>query len=138
VSEGGGPAIEVRPLGGGRYLVVVGDRCSIAYAACSAAGTWVHFDGQVHLTPVPDAGALPLRQRAVDDASLMSPMPAAVVAVHVEPNQRVATGDLLITLEAMKMELAIRAPRDGIVGAVHCQPGDLVEPGVVLVDLAPA
>jgi 3-methylcrotonyl-CoA carboxylase alpha subunit len=35
----------------------------------------------------------------------------------------------------MKMELPIRAPRDGVVTAVHCREGDLVQPGVVLVDL---
>ena len=35
----------------------------------------------------------------------------------------------------MKMELAIRAPRDGIVGAIHCKAGDLVQPGVALLDL---
>lgn len=138
MSEGGRPAVEVRPLGGGRYLVVTGNRRSIAHAVHSAAGTWVHFEGRVHLVPAPEAGASRPRERSVDEGSLMSPMPAAVVAVHVGPHQRVASGDLLITLEAMKMELAIRAPRDGIVGAVHCQPGDLVEPGVVLVDLAPA
>jgi hypothetical protein len=37
--------------------------------------------------------------------------------------------------QAMKMELPIRAPRDGIVRAVNCRPGDLVQPGVVLVEL---
>jgi 3-methylcrotonyl-CoA carboxylase alpha subunit len=39
-------------------------------------------------------------------------------------------------LEAMKMELPIRAPREGIIAAVHCEPGELVQPGVALVDLA--
>ena len=43
--------------------------------------------------------------------------------------------DVLIALEAMKMELPIRAPRDGVVKAVHCQPGELVQPGQVLLDL---
>jgi urea carboxylase len=38
-------------------------------------------------------------------------------------------------LEAMKMELPIKAPRDGRVTAVHCKPGELVQPGVPLLEL---
>jgi 3-methylcrotonyl-CoA carboxylase alpha subunit len=38
-------------------------------------------------------------------------------------------------LEAMKMELPIKAPREGVVRAVHCHTGDLVQPGVNLVEL---
>jgi urea carboxylase len=46
----------------------------------------------------------------------------------------VRRGDTLIILEAMKMELPIRASSDGVVKAIHCKPGELVQPGVPLVD----
>jgi len=46
----------------------------------------------------------------------------------------VAAGDLLIALEAMKMELAVRAPHDGVVKAIHCREGDLVQPGTPLIE----
>jgi biotin carboxyl carrier protein len=36
----------------------------------------------------------------------------------------------------MKMELPVRAPRDGIVSAIHCREGELVQPGVTLVEIA--
>jgi biotin carboxyl carrier protein len=62
-------------------------------------------------------------------------MPATVVKVLAEPGTRVRKGDTLIMLEAMKMELAVKAPRDGVVRAVKCQPGELVQPGVNLVEL---
>ena len=62
-------------------------------------------------------------------------MPATVAAVHVKPGQQVARGDVLITLEAMKMELAIKAPRDGRVRTIACRAGDLVQPGVPLVEI---
>jgi biotin carboxyl carrier protein len=42
---------------------------------------------------------------------------------------------VLLTLEAMKMELPIRAARDGIVSAILCAPGDLVQPGPPLVEI---
>jgi biotin carboxyl carrier protein len=72
------------------------------------------------------------RHRADD---LAAPMPATVVRVLVEPGAKVARGDTLIVLEAMKMELPIRAPREGVVQAVHCSVGELVQPGITLLDL---
>jgi biotin carboxyl carrier protein len=62
-------------------------------------------------------------------------MPSTVVSVNVSTGESVARGDVLVTLEAMKMELAVRAPRDGTVRRIACQPGELVQPGVPLVEL---
>ncbi len=70
-----------------------------------------------------------------DADALCAPMPATVTAVAVEPGATVAAGDTLIRLEAMKMELAIRAPADGRVADIHCAVGDLVQPGRPLVTL---
>jgi biotin carboxyl carrier protein len=67
---------------------------------------------------------------------MMAPMPATVVKVLVEPGAEVAEGDTVLVLEAMKMELPIRAPRAGVVRTVRCEPGQLVQPGIALVDLA--
>ena len=55
-------------------------------------------------------------------------MPATVVAIKVAPGDSVKQGDILIVLEAMKMELPVRAPGDGRVKAIHCRPGELVQP----------
>jgi 3-methylcrotonyl-CoA carboxylase alpha subunit len=62
-------------------------------------------------------------------------MSATVVRIAVKSGDRVHQGDLLVALEAMKMELPIRAPRDGVVTAVHCREGELVQPGTALVDM---
>ena len=66
------------------------------------------------------------------------PMPdiVTVVVVNVEPGSVVARGDVLVVLEAMKMELPVKAPRDGRVRAIHCRAGALVQPGSPLVELA--
>jgi biotin carboxyl carrier protein len=64
-------------------------------------------------------------------------MPATVLRVQASPGQEVQDGDTLIVLEAMKMELPLRAPRDGVVESVECQEGDVVKPGVPLVVLRP-
>ena len=73
----------------------------------------------------------------VDRDALCTPMPATVSAILVEPGQFVQAGDTLLRLEAMKMELAIRAPIDGRVKTVDCHVGDLVQPGRPLIGLDP-
>jgi acetyl/propionyl-CoA carboxylase alpha subunit len=65
--------------------------------------------------------------------SLLSPMPGTVLAVTVEVGDAVTAGQLLVSLEAMKMEHAIRAPHDGVVSEVLVSPGDQVETAATLV-----
>jgi 3-methylcrotonyl-CoA carboxylase alpha subunit len=76
------------------------------------------------------------RRRSVA-TDMSAPMPATVVKLFVSPGASLKKGDTVLTLEAMKMELPIRSPRDGVVRAVHCKPGELVQPGVNLVELEP-
>jgi 3-methylcrotonyl-CoA carboxylase alpha subunit len=69
------------------------------------------------------------------DQGLEAPMPGKVIAVKVQAGQAVARGDEILVVEAMKMENAVRAPRDGVVKAIHARVGEMVGPGVVLVEL---
>jgi propionyl-CoA carboxylase alpha chain len=62
-------------------------------------------------------------------------MPGRVISVRVRPGDRVAAGDEVCVLEAMKMEQSIRATRDGVVKAVHVQPMDPVKANNPLVEL---
>jgi 3-methylcrotonyl-CoA carboxylase alpha subunit len=67
--------------------------------------------------------------------SLTSPMPGRVVHVNVENGQKVAKGDALMTIEAMKMEHTVTAPANGTVSAVHFRAGDMIDEGVELLVL---
>ena len=66
---------------------------------------------------------------------LTAPMPGAVLATAVNLGDKVSKGDLLIILEAMKMEHRITAPMDGIITELHVDTGDQVENGQLLVTL---
>jgi biotin carboxyl carrier protein len=95
---------------------------------------WVSVNGQVAVLEVegPSRGG---RKKTARADAMMAPMPATVVKLLVEPGQTVTEGATVLVLEAMKMELPVRAPRDGVVAAVHCRQGELVQPGIALVDL---
>lgn len=74
------------------------------------------------------------RQRA-GAGEVKAPMPGLVLRVHVAPGQRVAAGEGLVVLEAMKMENQIKAPAAGVVEAVRVGAGTAVEKGQVLLVL---
>ncbi len=132
------PDVDVVSLGDGRFDVVEGLRHRPAFAVRAGTDTWVYLDGRVHIVSARRSAA-DTRGRPHgtldDDVALSAPMPATVVSVNVEVGQQVSRGDSLITLEAMKMELAVRAPRDGTIARIDCRPGELVQPGVRLVQL---
>ncbi len=67
------------------------------------------------------------------EGALTAMMPSKVIAVHVKAGDRVQAGQVVMILEAMKMESELKAPRDGTVRAVNCAPGDSVNPGVPLI-----
>ena len=74
--------------------------------------------------------------RGVDTGGgLTAPMPGAVLATQISAGAKVSKGDLLVILEAMKMEHRIVAPRDGVVDQVHVSVGDQVDNAQLLVTL---
>ena len=127
----------VTPLDAGRLRIVDAyGRSRVAYAATSGSRTWIFLDGHTYIL---EAGRQGTRRgsRHDDAAMLAAPMPATVVAIVVSVGQEVRRGDVLVRLEAMKMELPITAPRDGRVRSIACTVGELVQPGIPLIDLAP-
>ena len=78
------------------------------------------------------------RRRASASAGrdLTAPMPATVIKVQVKPGDAVKKGDVVVVLEAMKMELPLRALGDGVVSAVRCRQGDLVQADATLVEFS--
>ena len=123
----------VKAVSDGWYLVETEDARSLVAVATEGDATWIFVDGHVaRIEPQRDVRTSSRRRR---DAGVMSPMPATVVAINVIPGQSVIEGETVIVLEAMKMELPIKAPRSGFVKAVHCAKGDLVQPGVNLLEL---
>ena len=65
-----------------------------------------------------------------------APMPGTILDVKVAQGQAVKSGDVLVILEAMKMENEIKAPADGTVASIAVSKGEGVDTGATLVTLA--
>jgi acetyl/propionyl-CoA carboxylase alpha subunit len=115
-------------------LRVPGAEPAIAWTAAANGTIWVFVNGRV-FTFERAARAEARRRTASLHGPLTAPMPATVRRVAVEPGTIVRKGDVLLILEAMKMELPVKAIADARVAAVNCREGDLVAAGAALVDL---
>ena len=76
------------------------------------------------------------RDESSGDGRVLAPMPGRVVLVKATAGQAVAAGAELLVMEAMKMELTVRAPREGIVAELRAVAGDFVEADTVLARVA--
>lgn len=65
-----------------------------------------------------------------------APMTGKIISIAVKPGDAVAKDDLVVILEAMKMEYRLTAPHAGTVEAIQCREGELVDLGATLVRLA--
>jgi acetyl-CoA/propionyl-CoA carboxylase, biotin carboxylase, biotin carboxyl carrier protein len=153
LSGGTGEVVTVRVTGGPSDAVVrIGDSDPInARAVATADGirvtmaeqtmpvllataadrTWVHLDGASYeLTEAapPRRGA----DAATHDGDIVSPMPGSVVAVQLGDGAPVREGEVIVVVEAMKMEHSLVAPFDGIVESVTARVGDRVTVGQLL------
>jgi pyruvate carboxylase len=104
------------------------------------ARVFFELNGQPRTIRVPDRkvkARVQARPKAAEGnpAHVGAPMPGSVASVAVTVGQRVNAGDLLVTLEAMKMETGLHADRAAVVKAVHVQPGAQVEAKDLLVEL---
>jgi 3-methylcrotonyl-CoA carboxylase alpha subunit len=113
-----------------------GERVDALFSRRGAVLTVALAEATYRLSHV-DPGAAGEAERSAG-GRLTAPMPGKVSDVLVRPGERVRRGQVLVVLEAMKMEHAIVAPAEGVVEAVHCAGGDVVAEGAELLSLGAA
>lgn len=96
--------------------------------------------GAVAAAPAPVAAApaaapAPAASGAAGSVKVASPMPGKILAIKANAGQAVKKGDVIMILEAMKMENEITAPEDGTVASINVAVGDSVESGDTLASL---
>jgi len=107
-------------------------RCAVARGR---RGLWVSCEGRSWLLEEERAEAKVSGSATADE--LRAPMTGRVVQVAAESGGTVKEGDLLVTIEAMKMEFRLVAPENGVIAEVRCEAGARVELGDLLVTLEP-
>ncbi len=110
----------------------------VRYAVDVHLGATVYVDSVLGHSALVEDPRFPLLGSEVAAGSLTAAMPGTVLRVHVEVGQQVAAGEMLVVLEAMKMEHAVRALVDGTVTEVVVQQGQQVDAGASLVVVEPA
>ena len=119
-------------LADGRIMVHTPDgRSRIAHSAKVGDVWWVHLDGHTFCIEKTEAGSAD----GYSEGSMTAPMPGKILEVKVADGQTVEAGELLLVMEAMKMEHRIVAPTDGVVTKVNFSMGDQVQQGDVLVEM---
>ena len=97
------------------------------------------LEGEAAAAPALKAAPAPAAPKAAAPAggtTVSAPMPGTILSVNVKPGQAVKKGEILVMLEAMKMENEIMAPADGTVSAVNVTKGQSVQSGDALVTIA--
>lgn len=127
--------VEILRSGGNRLdLLVDGKRIS-AYLSSDNARRWVTIDGRTFvLTRVAGKGkGRAGHQHAAGE--LTAPMPGQVRAVNVSEGDKVSKGQTLLLLEAMKMEIRIQSPQNGVVEKLFVKQGQTVEREQMLIEI---
>ncbi len=107
------------------------------------ARVFFELNGQPRTVRVPNRTAAAKTQKRPkaetgNPNQIAAPMPGVIASVAVKDGQPVQAGDLMLTIEAMKMETGLYADKAGTVKALHVQPGSQVDAKDLLVELEPA
>jgi biotin carboxyl carrier protein len=101
-------------------------------------GPVAYVDGPDGSSTLTEQDRYPVSGDQAAEGSALAPMPGGVVRVAVAPGDAVEAGQVLVVLEAMKMEHAVHAAAAGTVTEVDVAEGDQVETGRILVVVEPA
>jgi biotin carboxyl carrier protein len=132
--ESGGRALVVRRIPGGGYQVETPEGWIPAEAARGGDTVWVHLGGRTYRFELVRGQ----RKRTPGAGSLSSPMPGQVQKLLVAEGDTVEAGQPLLVVEAMKMQLEIKAPEAGRVRRLRVREGEQVMEGVPLAEMEPA
>ena len=126
---------EAPPHGGnGKLDLLIDGQHLTAYVSSDNAKRWVTVNGQTCVL-TKSSGARKGGYAPHAAGELTAPMPGQVRAVNISEGDAVTKGQTLLVLEAMKMEIRVHAPRDGVVKKLFVKQGQTVEREQILIEI---
>lgn len=123
------------PEGDGELALTIDGRRITTLRAAGDGVQDIRCDGRTHIVQLADDGG----GAGIDGglSELRAPMPGAVIEIHAVPGQRVARGDPLLTIESMKLQTVLSAPRDGTVAEIAVAQDETFGKDQILARLTP-
>ena len=124
------------PTTGAAFEIVIDGKTHTGFRYVAGDEVYVRIGTRTFIVGLPQAQLRAHSHGAGHDA-LHADMPGTVIAIHTEVGAEVKAGDKLITIESMKLQVGLVAPRDGTVEAIHVPAETAFDRGAVLISLAP-
>lgn len=105
------------------------------YILRDGSNYWFHYEGRTFLIEDDNARSSKKAQKGSNPLQVVAPMPGKIIKTFVTPGKPVNVGDVVVVMEAMKMEYSLKAEVSANVRAVNCKEGDQVTLGKLLVQL---
>lgn len=118
----------------GKLDLLIDSQNVTAYVSVDGAKRWVTVDGQTFVL-TKSSGTKRGDGKHEHSGELSAPMPGQIRAVNVKEGDAVTKGQTLVVLEAMKMEIRVQTPFDGVVKSVAVETGQIVEREQILIEL---
>lgn len=132
-------AASLEDLGEGEFVVEAAGMAFPMRIATWGDSVFIHCDGEVY-----EIAAVNALERAVEEArggsasdGLIAPMPGVVVRVEKRAGDPVKRGETILTIESMKLQTAMKSPRDGVVQAILFEEAAGFDKGATLATLVP-
>jgi biotin carboxyl carrier protein len=134
---------DIAPISDGHYHVLLRNksyRAEIVRVDTIAKSVVIKINGDVFTVNLKSKFDLLLEKMGINNTSanklnfIKAPMPGLIIDLKIKPGDEVKKGDVLLILEAMKMENILKSPGDGIVKTVKVKKGDSVEKSQLLVE----
>jgi biotin carboxyl carrier protein len=98
---------------------------------------WVHLNGKTHVLDEEIKAFGSVSSRKSNTGALLAPMPGKITKILKQAGDVINAGDVVLMMEAMKMEYTLKAEGPGEIEALLCQVGEQVPLGKVLVKIKP-
>ena len=123
-----------QPAERGAFALMIDGRAVTGHRAIVGDEVYVRIGARTFVVGLPQAQLRAHAHSAADD-EIHADMPGTVIAHHAQAGQAVKAGDRIITIESMKLQVSLVAPRDGTIEKYHVPPETAFERGTLLVSL---